>query len=300
TLPSNVTRQRPVANYLMAEGASGLTSRISSAASIGAVGRRAQGVFDRRFTDSSPLTTWATQRLADFLAETLAPRIVIAEPNAADDWPRPMDEYVPADIVDFILADGATRVERRIEKAGYVDTTQDGLVWTVEGGSAAPFVAVPQGPSSTVQAFSSQLNVLGTAVAKILEEYRFDEDPEHPVALTVGGGARPAFTVRVAALTARVESKAAADFVCEGSDDTVQIGFALDICEALGVGRVVLSEGTFIFPSASTLTVPAGVVLAGLGERVTFLQAPDAPGTIPVLTVAGEVRDLTMSEEAGL
>jgi len=243
TLPSSVTRQRPVANYVMAEGAGGLTSRQSDAGSITAVGRRAQGVFDRRFTQSADLTTWATARLADFLSETLAPRIVIMEPNASNDWPRPMDEYVPADIVDFILADGATRVERRIESVSYQDTA-DGLIWTVEGGSAAAFVGATGGrtlsfgageTSRPLGGSSSEMKVMGEAVRTILEEFRFDEDPEIvPVSVTGGGGGVP--TVFVVASDATDKSKAMADYQCSGVSDQLVIHEARDFLSDLGGG----------------------------------------------------------------
>lgn len=301
TLPSSVTRQRPVANFLMAEGAGGLTARASNAGSITAIGRRAQGVFDRRFTESSPLTTWATQRLTDFLAETLAPRIVIQEPNTSDDWPRPMDEYAPGDIVDFILADGATRVERRIESVSYRDTTQNGLQWTVEGGSAAPFVGASGGGggggAGLSNAVSSQLNVLGAAVATILEEFRFDEDQEDFIVSALGGDALPAFTIRVAASAARAQSKAAADFICDGTADEVEIQLALDVCEALGFGRVVLSEGTFLVASGALIIVPGNVMLMGLGRDVTYVESPTLPAEMRIN--GGELRDMDLTDGVG-
>ena len=286
TLPSNVTRQRPVANYVMAEGAEGFTSRIFSTTSIAATGRRAQAVGDRRFTDSGALTTWATQRLNDYLAETLAPRVTIAEPNTADDWPRPLDEYVPADIVDFILADGSTRVERVIESVTYSDDGQNALRWVVEGGSAAPYIGpaaysggddhtgggggeyiVPPQATGGVQA--SALRVIGNAVKEILEEFRFSEDPEHAALPTTRGSGVPAFTIRLAMDTARAETQAAADLIClSGDDHSVQIRQAIDVCDALGFGKVICSEGTYT--PGSDFTVPSRVHIEGMGRDVTY------------------------------
>ncbi len=291
TLPSAVTRQRPIANYLMAEGAGGLTARTSSAASITAVGRRAQGIFDRRFTDSADVSTWVVRRLAMFLTETLAPRIVIQEPNVSDDWPRPMDEYSPGDTVDFILADGATRIERRIESVSYQDTGQDGLRWTVEGGSAAPFVAASSGggvPGNRSLSFGegesshslgtasgSQMKVMGVAVRAILEEFRFDEDQEvAPLSITPAAGGVP--TVFVVASNATDKEKGMADYQCSGVSDQGKIHEARDFLDGIGGGRLVFSFGDFncdevgIVVDTPILDLFGDIVYQGMGNGDSF------------------------------
>jgi len=163
-----------------------------------------------------------------------------------------MDEYVPADIVDFILADGSTRVERRIESVSYQDTA-DGLIWTVEGGSAAAFVGASGGrtlsfgageTSRALGGSSSEMKVMGEAVRTMLEEFRFDEDPEIvPVSITGGGGGVP--TVYVVASDATDKSKAMADYQCSGVSDQLTIHEARDFLSDLGGGRLVFSEGEF-------------------------------------------------------
>jgi hypothetical protein len=132
-----------------------------------------------------------------------------------------------------------------------------------------------------------------------LEEFRFDEDPDlQPVPATAtGAGSRPAFTIRVAAADARPESKAAADLQCFGTDDSIQITQAIDVVAALGFGRVVASEGTFIYPSGSTLAIPAGVLVTGLGEDVTEFQSVD--GSTATATITGELRDVALTESGG-
>ena len=304
TLPSNVTRQPPTANYLMAEGKDGLTSRVANAASIGAVGRRTQALADRRYTQTDELTAWVTQRLSSFLAETLAPRVTLTEPNADGIWPRPLGDYRHADVVDFVLADGATRVERRVEQVSYNDTGD--LVWTVEGGSAVPYVAAPSvsgGPAAYSPghlALGSQIRVLGDTVSTILQEFRFQEDLSDAAAYAsppAGSGGLPAFTVRVAAVGARTETKAAADFICTGADDGAQIVAALAICDALGFGRVVLSEGQFSISNGTTFTVVDGVQLVGMGEDVTVCRLLD--GNAATLDNSGIVRDITFDETGG-
>jgi hypothetical protein len=270
TLPSTVTRQKPAANYLMAEGYGGITTRTGNTDSIGAVGRRTAAVKDTRFTDGYALTEWAVTRLENYLAAVVAPRIVLTEPNAADDWPRPLDEYAPGDTIDYVLI--GTSVSRRIERINYNHTTDD-LVWTVEGGTASPFI----GPAPTAEsgggiAGHQQLNVLGTAVRAILEEFRFSDDTA-PVdqPLLSGVGNLPAFTVRVAASDARAESKAAADFLCSGSNDQQIIDLAFAICTGLGFGDVVLSEGTFYIDT--TWTTGSVGRLRGLGiDQTTLLM----------------------------
>jgi hypothetical protein len=101
----------------------------------------------------------------------------------------------------------------------------------------------------------------------------------------------------VAASDARTESQDAADYVCDGTDDHVQIQAALDVCGTLGFGDVVLSEGNFAC-SLDSIIVPTGVSLRGVGMYNTTLH--DASGGAGIMITIGgdnvEVRDLGIED----
>ena len=103
-----------------------------------------------------------------------------------------------------------------------------------------------------------------------------------------GGGASGVHpTFLVAAYNARQEVKDAADYVCTGADDDVQIQAAMDAIGSNDIGqdgnwgthgRVLLSEGNFHFGDA--IYVPNGCHLQGSGKGITIIQ-PNGPGDGP-------------------
>ncbi len=70
----------------------------------------------------------------------------------------------------------------------------------------------------------------------------------------------------VAASNSSVASKAQADYVCDGTDDHVQIQAAIDALPAVG-GSVVLSEGNFV---GEQVVVKSNVTLKGQGYSTTY------------------------------
>lgn len=91
-----------------------------------------------------------------------------------------------------------------------------------------------------------------------------------------GGGSFAAYTV--AANDAPADDKAAADYLCDGTADNVQIQQAIDAAQTAGGGVVQLSQGNFTLAAAVTIngTVdednPKTVTLAGCGEFATYLR----------------------------
>lgn len=94
-------------------------------------------------------------------------------------------------------------------------------------------------------------------------------------AVTVTGAPRIARTVASAGASAAI--KAAADYVCDGTADNVQIQAAIDAAKAEGGGIVQLSGGTF--NNADTVTISGNtdednadtVTLRGVGAQATTL-----------------------------
>ena len=101
----------------------------------------------------------------------------------------------------------------------------------------------------------------GLVAAQSGENYKI------PISL-LGDGA----TFVVAASNATARTKAKADYVCDGTDDDVQIQAAID---ALTVGgRVLLSEGTFTLGDSITINGINNLYLGGMGTS-TILKLAD-------------------------
>lgn len=97
-------------------------------------------------------------------------------------------------------------------------------------------------------------------------------------------------TLVVAASNASPLSKARADLVADGVDDQVEIQTAIDAVNAVGGGRVVLSEGRFNI--SATINMRNGVYLEGQGmgsslARATELYLVDGANTSMVVFDSG-------------
>jgi hypothetical protein len=109
-------------------------------------------------------------------------------------------------------------------------------------------------------------------------------------------------TFVVAANDANARVKSAADYLCDGTADDVQIQAAIDALPANG-GRVLLSEGTFTL--AASIQLKSGTLLQGQGRSRfnpstgTIIQAVDALDTDLIVladadVVHFELRDFTI------
>lgn len=112
-------------------------------------------------------------------------------------------------------------------------------------------------PSWSVEGLKQRLAKMERDIADLMRrgDWRFDA-PE------VAAGGIP--TMFVAAANATAKSQALADYVCDGTDDHVEINAAINAAiagsDTYG-GRVLLSEGEF--STSDTITVGPGITLAG-------------------------------------
>lgn len=81
----------------------------------------------------------------------------------------------------------------------------------------------------------------------------------------VGGRAA---TLVVAAVNASATSKAAADYVCDGVDDQVELNAARTALQAIGGGKLVLTEGTFTL--SNTLKLCSNLLIEGQGQATVL------------------------------
>lgn len=111
----------------------------------------------------------------------------------------------------------------------------------------------------------------------------------------------------VAALGAPAYVRDTAAYVCDGTDDQVQINQAINDTVAAGGGTVLLSSGTFFLQDSVAVPVTKVLTIAGQGQGATVLKnapatnryavvfngADDTRVTIRDLTVDGSMLDQT-------
>lgn len=84
---------------------------------------------------------------------------------------------------------------------------------------------------------------------------------------------KPYTTLVIAAVNSIAPDHDACDYVCDGTDDHVEIQAAIDRCAEVA-GRVLLLEGTF-YVGVEQLSLPYNVQLAGSGRSVTTVWTVD-------------------------
>jgi len=102
-------------------------------------------------------------------------------------------------------------------------------------------------------------------------------------------------TVVVAASDASAKSKAQADYVCDGTDDQVEIQAAIDAINADGGGHIVLSEGLFSITTAITFANKSNVWLSGQGKS-THIRADAGLGTNGVINIRTPTSHIIVSD----
>ncbi len=296
-----VSKQPPVANVVMFEGAAGYTARAEDTASVAAIGRRTKYVADKQLEDAAGVTKAASELLSDYMDRRLSATFQIVEPDT-EQWPAPLKDYGLGDTLNVALADGITKVPRTIDAVGYFDETE--LVWTMStGDEQSAFAGKGSTGSIGIGGATSAQDVgqLGLAVNELLSEFRSIDDIEQATGdgLITGGGTGLIPTVLVAASNARQEVRNIADYICDGIDDLDTLIEATQrIADDYPSGRLVLSEGTFTHQTTgATWTIPSDVQVAGLGRGVSIIEY--GSGISITIEVNGEARDFSVTEEIG-
>lgn len=147
--------------------------------------------------------------------------------------------------------------------AGFQVPHTDSLI---EFDTLVPLASLPSSPASyflplTGGTITGNLTVTGTLTA-----------------FTAGGGGGGVGILTVAAVDAPQADKDAADYLCDGIADEVQINQAITAAQALGGGIVALSRGNFLLAAPVQIngTVneddPNTLTLIGCGEFATILR----------------------------
>lgn len=277
-------------NAVFAEGADGLFARAEDAASITAAGRIESYRPDGNVTSQATIQALADQNLGELLRQGIG--IQLAVPEGAE-APLPGVAVLLGDTVRVSAPPTLVREPHRLDSYSWD--------WPEGAGSITATAYL----SSEVLHGQEAVN---QGVVRLLERAAVLAPPEKARAETrvLSGGAKAAFTFRVAAFNARPESKLAADLVCSGINDQTTLQLANDIVFGLapgGGGRVLLSEGNYAVavPGAGqAITGSSGVSWQGMGSNSTFIALYLAPGAGAMFNVGGLMSMEGISFIAGL
>lgn len=246
----SVIKRIPSYTSVVVEGREGVFVEDSDATAESNFGRTEKFLPARDTADSVSLGLIGDEAL-EFESENRT--AIQFEVVAGPDWPRPLVDYRPGDTVPMQMPPTLQKESRRVQRIDYVNT--DPTQYVVVGSRILPGEA---GAWELVRRMwrrfqrrsdGSRLGA-GAGASRPLPGY---------------GGGVGAPTLVVASFYASDESKARADFVCDGSSDQNTIRAALDLLVTTG-GRVLLTEGDFNFSARLTLDdTDDGVTIEGMG-----------------------------------
>lgn len=227
-----------------------------------------------RYIDTTSTTELST-RASEVLAEESANRTALkVDVVRSADHPVPLVDYTVGDLLKWQVPGLVSTTNKRVQQIEYKNS--EPTEYEVTGSRVFPGLS---GLAETVRILANRFDPLKR------EKRATGSRPP------VVGGSGGALTVVVAASDATALSQARADFVCDGTDDHVEIKEALDL--AGNSGRVILSEGSFSV-SAGEITVSGQAHLQGVARQGTIIDCADTSGTIITLSGDGEVSDLSI------
>jgi len=165
-------------------------------------------------------------------------------------------------IVSAVQINLSNTVSRAIDNV-IIEGAGDGTYFVNDGVTAIFDAGVQDG-----WRFSNFRTDAGGLDVATATNYRIDN-------VTIGTTFYPASTKTatfvVAASDSTTQSKAQADYVCDGTDDQVEIQAAIDALPA-GGGKIFLTEGVFIKGNVAGITVPSNVTIQmAEGTKITFI-----------------------------
>lgn len=242
----NVTRRHAAFNAVQALGKAGSTSRVSSAANAGVIGRRETFAFDESLEPSLV----APAQLDEGLNQGITAGVTVL---TGPDWPRPVEDYAEGDIIDWNLAEGW--VTQRVGAISYQETRDRQLTYTL---------------FPDVETFSGQ-GAVNEGVRQLLAERKLPHahDPIASDDEVVPAGGAGAPTIVVAAANSTAFSLARADYFCTGVNDEIVIQAALNELVDIG-GRLLLCEGNYL--CSAEIDIPCWVHVLGMDKGATYVE----------------------------
>lgn len=251
-----VVRRAPDFTWLLAEGDRGAKGIAEDTDLTGAFAKWMGYWPNKTAQDSTGLATAAAQRIADAAGQMEGIMVRVEDPPAGN---LPLEDILVGDTVQVSLPGKTTK---RAYRVAAVTVTGEASSPPVYEYHLSSMVFTPEA------AVSEGVNIL-------LREFRGLEDaaPEqafYEPLLSSGVGGVSGFTIRVAASDAYQASKDAADYVCDGVDDQVEINTAILLLQQNGYkGRILLSEGNFY--TGAPIVVYNEMHLIGMGIDATII-----------------------------
>ncbi len=248
TTDADLVQRIPNYTAVLAQGEDGLWAEDEDATAQTNFGRWEKGTRALEATSATELGTHAAELLTFEADNRLAARVKL---EATPDHPRPLVDYTVGDTLQWQVPPTLAREARQVLRISYRNTEPN--TYDVTGSSIYDPEA---GLAETVK-----------RLTELFDPLRRRQTPPQASPVPESGGDGTVPTVFVAASDARQKSIDNADFVCDGTDDQVEIQAAIDLL-TVG-GRVLLSEGAFSIAAPSSgaaITLTRGVSLQGLGS----------------------------------
>ena len=287
-----IIRQPSTVNRVHIEGEGGLFEVRRDSGSITNYDTRELYEGNTDFLDSATIGQVADQTLDERVIPTTALKVQLA-PHESDDVPIPFRDFNLGDTYPVDLIGDFTGEKRVVGIT--TDFTPGFGLYTVEFDQATYTTDPLKAVTEAVRRLMEQAEALPAPADTSRGAVTVTLDPDDP---TFAGPVENDYLV--AAVDARADLKAVADFVCDGTDDRVQINAAWTAIEgdgSAGGGRVVLSPGTFNTGGQVTMNPDQGQPgeMVGAGKGATIIKMSSGSGTSAVRVRAGStIRDLSI------
>jgi len=266
----------PVANAAAVEGGNRIVTQVDDAASVTTFGRRESAAVETSALDAGTLASFAAQALQ---GAGLSLALTLAEDSAL-----PYEHFEVGDRIEVSAAPTVAKGQRRVVSIVTQLTPTGPAVYQVAFDNE-----VFTGPAASAEAVRRLIRQVGDSDAIVAA-------PELALSAGAGlaiGGVPSVFVASSEATPAEKELGRLYGFLCDGTDDYVELIAAKDrIEETLTEGRILLSGGTFYGSAPAgnvvTFTLEGPHLWQGFGGHdinsvgsVTTLRA-DYPGSSPL------------------
>lgn len=249
TPTTSVIKRIPKYTAVLVEGNDGVYVEDKDATAETNFGRFETYEGSNQWANSATLTAAGDH----LLSQESTNRTAIQAEVIAGDHARPLVDYTVGDTISFQFPPSVAKTNRRVSQVAYRNTQP----------------ATYQVTGSRIFAGESKAY---EALRILLRKFNKLDRPAQLAGFGSGDGVGSIPTVLVAASDAPERIQKVADFICDGTDDHVEIQFAADLIHAASSnagGRIVLSSGGF---SAQYGEIDLGedIHLMGMGTDTTI------------------------------
>lgn len=260
-----LVRRVPDFTWMLAEGDAGAYGVAEDTVLTGAFSKWMSYWANKTARTSAGLATAAAQRISDVADQTTGFLVRVQDPATGN---LPLEDIVVGDILQVSLPEKQTKGPFRVAALTITGDPESSPVyeWHLSSQVFTPQAAVAEGVNRLLRTFQGLDNQApGTGEEAVAPFTYPTSETSH------------AFTIRVAAYNATDASKAAADYICDGTADQVEINQAIqELNGSPDGGRVLLSEGWFLIDVAEGAGIDCTLVeyltLEGMGRSTKLFM----------------------------